>query len=65
MKFWKMTRRMALTAKLVRSSVVPLAPRTGRKAMRSINMASATAIISAPKMASGKGTPSRRAKHSP
>ncbi|MCY1250857.1 hypothetical protein D9M72_645400 [compost metagenome] len=65
MKFWKRTRRMALTAKLDRSSVVPLAPRTGRKATRSISMASTTAIISAPKTASGNGRPSSSAKHRP
>ena len=65
MKFWKITRRMALTAKLVRSSVVPLAPRTGRKAMRSISIASTIAITSAAQTASGNGRPSNSAKQSP
>ena len=44
MTFWKVTCRITETAKLVRSIVATLAPRTGRKAIRSIRRAAAMAV---------------------
>ena len=52
MKSWKASCSSTATAKLVSSMVAPLAPRTGRKAMRS----SSTALAITTRMASGAAT---------
>jgi len=54
---------MALTAKLVSKSVVPEAPRTGRKATRSIKKAAVIATARPAITARGNGRPQISAKH--
>ncbi len=57
MRFWKRTWRMIETAKLVRSIVAPLAPRTGRNAMRSIRSAATIEVPTAATITIGSGAP--------